>query len=667
MLAKTASLLSRLKAWAKPSNRLKSLETMSMDKAYNHVAAILNSQGESTTAEYQSIMALVIKYPQLARMEVFRAAGHSTNDERSILLVALATKRIGSTWTEHMELMELVYLAFPGGIETRDPSNGRVPLHAACNNYMPQSVVLFLLHKCPWSSMMPDNSGAWPSLYRHFQDPCVYREIVTNLVRAFAEEDKLHRVPLKGRDNFDGWQNDVPSPLLVAFGMKIRRSEVLRLLILPNPTGKRTRLDLMNGNVSDMAHLSVPPQLAKLLARRVAPWIQELWIDIGLLFSIQGLSTFFANLADAKPAYLRFVALSFDGSSALLSNASILECLPGMLRCSPNLKCLKVLITARSPVETFQGDLVLRSIAAGLGENPSIEELSVHLDPAYKYASVGLATILSTCQNLHSIKLSLNSCSREIAALLGHGIRNSMALAEVSLSFSGKFGSSDVNGVIEAIAASSSAKKLVLGVLTQSALVLPGLSQLTNLRTLDLSMTAMKSSSYLNRTNPLLDLLEAPNNLVSLYLSPLHLPPYCLWKILKRNTVLERIEFCRSSEHDILSLQIGGIVDALRHTNRTLRDVKTFHDEVPASLMDQLAYYLRLNCAGRAQVMNAETATASTVLEALEGVIGDESIDDVTSTSLAYELLRECPHLWASGQVVVVDDEDSGFDDDWHW
>jgi len=101
--------------------------------------------------------------------------------------MALATKRIGSSWKEHMELLQLVYNAFPGAIET-PTSYGHLPLHTVCNaKTMHAHFVLFFLDKFPHAASIKDPHGGWVPLAYSIQKSSVYKTVVKKPVKAAPE------------------------------------------------------------------------------------------------------------------------------------------------------------------------------------------------------------------------------------------------------------------------------------------------------------------------------------------------------------------------------------------------------------------------------------------------------------------------------------------------
>lgn len=621
---------------------------MSLQEASDRVAAILNDPDiGSTTQDYNTIKTLILQYPQIARMEIVPV--QSGNVEwKNPPIAAFATKRIGSKWDEHMHLLELLHVAFPKGIENRD-ANGCTSLHIACTNRMPSFVVLFLLDKFPRASMISDNAGAWPLLYEYLRDGIMHKKIVTSLVGVLSEsfpEDQCCEGRLESVD--------LPSPSLVVFALKIARKEMLRVLFAPD---SYAILDLVHGDTSQLAPGSIDTNVADLLARRIGVHIQRLCLDTNNCFTCQGFVTFLSTLAETRPVNLASIELiisldTFNGELML----PLLDAVSRLFResyCVKEVK-LRVVLDYNGSSEV---DLLVSVLAKGLAGHDSLESLSLEgLDGATMY---GLEIILSTCSKLRSISLKLQALSDKASMSLRNGFNNSRSLESVHLEFDDGMTSEEMNRAIEAVACSSSVTSLEVihwpSCGRSKSLLLPGIARLTNLSSLYVSVSCEDISHEHGIPNAVLELLETSNNLVALTTSQIYLSPTRLLEALKRNAVLQSFHMMYGNKKEEA---VGVVVEALQQSNGTLRHVsiEDFDDEAlhygyaPTHLETQLDYSLRLNRAGRAEVM-VSSANASTVVQVLGEALRDSSNDEVITTSMCYSLLRESPHLW-SNQLV---------------
>jgi hypothetical protein len=611
-----------------------------------HFALILNDETlGASTGGFKRIMDIIMAYPQLAQRKVFLDA----NNELCFPLEALATKRFGTTTEEHMRLLKRVYEAFPKAVWWRG-ADGHNSLHTACNNGQ-RDVAVFLLDVFPRAASVQDNAGAWPSLYNFFDDSSVYLQTVSKMVGAFMKHGKRNSDPAKRRDDYGLPNLDFSSPILLSLGMKNRRATLVRQMLLKKPSD--TQLDLTGGNGNDWVQGSIDATVGKLLAKRVSPWILQLCLDTGIAFTTKGLFAFLSSLAKAKPKLLRHVdvTISLHGEFEAHSK-SILAGLTKLLRQLPKLETIEISLDHGSG-EPAHSELALNAIAEGLGEDRRIKNLTIHIACP---RLAGIDTILSTCRNLLSIDLDIRNCTQEGVITLAKGIRRSVSLQQLHVSFDDLSITSDTNVVIEAVAASSSIKHLffIVSSAIGDELVFPALTQLSQLKTLlfDGRLTRLLSRSG---SSAIFDLLEGPNNLEGL--SMLCHSTNRLCEILKRNTILRRLHAVFYGCHRDAKKMVGGIVEALRDSNSTLihvglerlRENGVTLASLRAQERAQLDYYLKLNSVGRARVMRAETSTITDVVEVLEGVLdNDESHDEAKSLSLCYGLLRESPQLWSS-------------------
>lgn len=107
----------------------------------------LSKSGESTTTDYKAIRKLILDFPGLARQRLFQTRTRDGNLVSELSFFALCSKRIGSTYVEHMELLKLFYDAFPGALSCPSPHTGMLPLHVVCENSLHPRIIMFSLKK----------------------------------------------------------------------------------------------------------------------------------------------------------------------------------------------------------------------------------------------------------------------------------------------------------------------------------------------------------------------------------------------------------------------------------------------------------------------------------------------------------------------------------------
>lgn len=383
---------------------------------------------------------------------------------------------------------------------------------------------------------------------------------------------------------------------LTVLGVELGMAE--KQLISTHP--KCTRLHL------ETSYNSISSEYLSLIARRIAPWIETLRIRAGMI-TREKLAIFFSALASAKPVSLASIHISLTGSLS----ESVGQLFARLMSQSPSLETISVTRQEAlfNDCERTNDNLVLNSIAASTSKGLSIKKLELF------FVHGPLGSLLSTCNSLESLDLGMIDFTSMEVRSFAIGITQSRSLKSIVLSSCSML-ESEVNQLVTAVA-ESTVESLTLGL--SQVETLSSVSLLTNLKSLTLRMPpgTEESSNEFGPTNALLELLEVSSNLVELVVSRLRLPPDRFCKMLKRNSSLKCIKFTSCIE---ASEMTRGIIEALQHTNTTLRFVGVRGDvrsSIPASLRFQLSYLLRLNVAGRAQLRNSVTGTISNIVRAL--------------------------------------------------
>ena len=622
------------------------LQAMSSEEAARILREVLSCESESTTEDYKAIKTLILKFPRLARRRVFHSRERET-ESLDFPLFALATKRIGSTWLEHMELLKLVYSAFPDAIAVLS-GYGQLPLHTVCDKNLHPRIVMFFLKKWPQAAIQKDARADCSPLSYYVSCPTAHKAVVEALVKAAPNiiEFKYEMDTLTIENERDVEMH----PLCIALTTNCA-PEILELLIPTNPKSPCVKLELPY--TFDSMVGMITPKKSELLVRRVSEWIKTLQFDTRW-FTREGLTTFFSELADAEPEHLD--VLDVHIASNVFGHSKVRKAFSKLLSKSPNLSGIRV----RKPHDgtgPSNDDPFFSALAAGLDQDHHIVDLGLASVRGHTFS--GLDTILSTCSRLTSIAFTLVSFTQEGLESFVRGIRQSRVLKSLILDDL-NLPAGGMSQIMEALASSPSIE--IVKIEVNQAGDIRALTQVTNVKHLVVETDPYKDLYNNGPTNSVLDLLEMSPNLVRLEVTQLHLPVTRLSEILKRNSVLNSLTIhgCRDANK-----VAKGIVRALRDSNGTLLHVQ-FDDEdwrLYRDLNEQLKYYTALNSMGRAKVMQVETANLSdlvTILVQLSAMSShcDDAGDHVASV-LRYGILRESPSLWSGEYTEGADEENS--------
>lgn len=372
---------------------------------------LMTPGGESTTKDYESIKNLIQKFPGLVRQRIYQSA--EFDNGMNLPIFAFATKRIGATWVEHMELLELVYAEFPLALESTS-SYGHLPLHTVCHKRLHPRIILYFLKMCPEVAMRKADGGHFAPLTYYLVSPMPLKGVVKALVKAAPAVIEFEY------DN--GREETVPGPLCLALSNNYEPN-ILNLLIPTNPISPCLKLDLEIPANSVMVG-TITVEKAQLMARRVSGWLKVLTLDTSW-FSTEGLATFLRILTESGVPNLEVLDI-FIGDN-VFAKPKVRLALSNLLRQSPVLAAVR----ARKPggAGTSNDDLFLSAVAKGLEENTTVMELGLSNVFGRSFKS-----ILSRCSSLKQIALhGLSFTARGVEALV-NGIRESNTLMIVILS-----------------------------------------------------------------------------------------------------------------------------------------------------------------------------------------------------------------------------------------
>ena len=625
----------------------------------SHAAAILrrvlNHPGDSTTEDYETAKELIQKYPGLARKSVFeREVDHQLVD--ALPIFALATKRIGATWIQHMELLELFYDAFPASLECTSIANTlfRTPLHAACRSNLHPRVILYMLEKYPQAAMHKHERGGWPPLTYYLlqrnRNPC--KAVVKALVNAAPDTIEFECVDYAKLmpEEEAPTQLEVPAPLLLACSQNCSL-EILQLLIPSNPKRPHVKIELSYGHIDQV----ITTEYADLLAKKVSKWVKVLQVD-DRWFTPEGFALFLSTLADEST-----VALTTIDICVANQRAEVRQALKRLVRQSRNLEKIRVRTKPSRDVGPLDDDALLSALVDGLEHSSTIKSLFLGKFRGRSFAD--LARVLSTCSSMQSIGFSHVTFTSESVESLIHGIQQSMDLQAVMFDAC-DMPKGGMSKIVEALADCPTLEVLITNL--PQADVVPALAQLSNVTYLHIIPSSDGAYRYKHESaSSILDLMETSTNLVRLIVSGLYLSPSRLYHVLQRNGTLTHLEIHSTR---IATKTTKAIVKALRDANTTLETAVVKRENgttVGKSIGEELMYYLILNLLGRAQIMRPELSTINDVVELLGRIDSGPFQGDAR---LYYGILRECPSLWSkeySNQVVEENELDQGAQMDW--
>ena len=609
---------------------------MASEEALAHKIArsVLNRPGESDLHEFETLKKLVTKYPSIASSKSFQVEyNHTIHVE--FPLFAFATKRVGANWTQHMELLQLFYHAYPEAIQ-HTTSYGYLPLHAACDNGLDPRIILYFFEQYPEAASVKHCKGGWTPLAYYIMGSQPLEEVVKALIDAAPtciEHEYANAV------GSDGRITALPTPLVLAF-CKNCNDSILSLLVPTTPESLCLMLDYEAEHEELVG--SITSERAEMIATRVSPWIRSLRLNTKW-FNRNGLAAFFSKLSESTLSSLEVFEMNV--TSKVFADVNVTNAFSNLIRQSPNLQALFIK-RPKDDTGPSNDDSFLSSLARALKGN---EKLSRVFLGGLGGSFASLSEIMASCSDLKSVTVSNMEFTRDAVDSLVHGIRESSKLEHVFIHFC-TMPTGGMNRVLEAIATSCPTINALQLAISQAD-GLPALSQLTNLEYLSIVMDPNYGNLYdRGPTKSILNLLETSTNLTRLDTRSFALPASDLSDILKQNNTLNilNIRDCANA-----NAMVEGIVEALRESNASLLDVEVESVVEPISdeLRQQLQYYTALNCVGRSQLIKAETANVSDLVQILIHLSemdaqGQDRMKYIAAL-LRYGILRESPSLWS--------------------